>query len=325
MTFNKAAWAIDGARTSAALARTEAYANSGGRSGIVRPMDLRVQPLAVPGNGLRITSGSAVILNHYLSTPDESYVVVNPSTHTVPSASMPAAIPSVGYYLVCAVVGDPEFNQSGHPYMPSTPIPEELAADYEYVRIVIVPCSAGTTSFEQLGLNYPAYALARLEIPSNTTTITSGMIVNLRTLARARTERTLMDVATPGGVQLTTGTPMVFPGPVTSLYVPPWATHADMIVTVSGVMAAGETQGYLWVSLNGVDGPAIGFDSAALTDLTRQTFVLPWSGDVSALAGATWTIGTVGQKDLGGGGGYLDSWNNAHVIYDVQFSERAIA
>ena len=48
MTLIHAAWAIDGARSTSALARTATYAIGGGHSGVVRAYDLKVTPLAVP-------------------------------------------------------------------------------------------------------------------------------------------------------------------------------------------------------------------------------------------------------------------------------------
>jgi len=192
VTFNFAPWAIDGARTAAGLARLAAYQGSGGRSGVIRPTDLKVTALSVPGNGLRIAAGGASILNGYLSNPDEVYVVSNPATHTVGSGSMPSAKPSVSYYLVCVVVGDPEFTQTGHPFMPSTPLDPVVALTYEYVRVVILPCTATQDSFEDLNKAYPGYALARLEVPANTTTITNAMITDLRELAQRRAERNVL-------------------------------------------------------------------------------------------------------------------------------------
>ena len=58
MTFNHAAWAIDGATINSALARTQAYAANSGQQGIVQLGDLKVTELAVAGNGLLISAGA---------------------------------------------------------------------------------------------------------------------------------------------------------------------------------------------------------------------------------------------------------------------------
>ena len=153
MTLDKAPWAINGAPANAGTARASAYAASGGQSGVVTPTDMRVTALAVPGQGLTISSGTAVVLNHYQSDPDQAYVVPNAGDHTVLAADMPPAVGAISYYLVCVVVGDPEFNQAGHPFMPSEPLSPEAALEFEYNRIVVVPCLATTKRFEELGLD----------------------------------------------------------------------------------------------------------------------------------------------------------------------------
>ena len=326
MTFNKAPWAIDGARTTAALARLATYTTGGGRSGIAKPSDLRVLPLAVPGNGLRVLAGGATVLNHYLSDPDEAYVVSNPSTHTISSADMPAAVPQLAYYLVCVVVGDPEFNQTGHPYMPTTIAPED-AATFEYVRMVVVPCSASTTSFEQLGLSYPAYALARLEVPANTTTITSAMITDLRDLAQARSKRSLEAFVPPGGVNLlTTGWQNYPMASGTVVSVPEWATRANIIATVTGIAA---TEGQMGGGMRILIGSSIGsatalydIDNVAGTGFSRETIIVAFSGDITSLAGQDTTITLQGYRDSGAG--WLTTLPGSQMILDVEFTEDTV-
>jgi len=327
MTFNSAPWAIDGARTTAALARLATYTTGGGRSGVARPSDLRVLPLAVPGQGLRILAGGATVLNHYLADPDEAYVVSNPSTHTVASADMPPAVPQVAYYLVCVVVGDPEFNQTGHPYMPTT-ISPEAAATFQYVRIVLVPCSANTTSFEQLGLNYPAYALARIQIPANTTTITSGMITDLRDLAQARSKRSLESFIPPNTYNLYdpgwTAWPMMT-GKVVSI--PEWATRANIVATVTGV---GATEGSMTGGLRILVGSSLGspevlfdIDNLAGSGFSRETVLVAFSGDVSSLAGQDATITVQGYRNADSTG-WMTTFPGSQMILDVEFSEDTV-
>lgn len=331
MTFNNAPWAIDGARSTAALARLGVYATGGGRSGVVKPSDLRVLPLAVPGNGLRITSGAGIILNHYLDDPDEVYAAANPGTHTVLAADMPAAIGSTGYYLVCVVVGDPEFDQSGHPFMPTTIAPED-AADFEYVRIVIVPCTAGTTSFEQLGYDYPAYALARLEIPPTTTTITSGMIVDLRELSQPRSQRKVFSQTFSVAYSLNYGDGSASYHYWTefspSIAIPPWATKATIICTMSGILATGgSTNGFTRAEIGGLVGPSVPYDEdpvpGGYSGGGKSTLVTAAELDVSSIAGTTTYLALQGSRDTGEPG-YLTTWGGSQQIFDIQFDEDTI-
>lgn len=325
MTFNNAPWAVDGARSTAALARLAAYATGGGRSGIVKPTDLKVSALAVPGNGLLISRGSAVVLNNYQTNPNETYAISNPGTHTVLSSDMPAAISGVGYYLVCAVVGDPEFSQSGHPFMPSD-VPEEDAADFEYVRVVIVPCTSTTTSFDELGLDYPAISLARLEIPALTTTITNAMIVDLRELAQPRTERHVFMSETPPNQWLVSPTFVDWPTFQPTVKVPPWATKIFVTVTLSNIVAFQSVDGALRALAGPLTGATLGYDIDGTPGSgQRSTMIVAVGGDISGSAGTTITLKVQGRKDNPpGDGNRLDSWTLSHMVYDVQFEEAVI-
>lgn len=326
MTFNFAPWAIDGARTEASLSRITASVSTGGRSGVASPLDLRVLPLSPNGNGVRISSGAAAVQNWYQSDPTETYIVSNPATHVVPSSDMPAPRPTTGYYLVCAVVGDPKFNQEDHPFMPSTPLPPEDAVTYEYVRVVIVPCTSTTTRFEDLGYNYPAYALARLEIPPNTTTITDSMIVDLRELIAPRSKRDVLVVQPTqgniaGGTVLTQWTDAL---PI--VRVPIWATHATVVLTISGALHMDpETQGAIRVRLgNHLMGPNTAYvfdDSTGASGGERVNLVTAVSGPVGPMAGAPQGIVLEALKDPAYAG-YLQSYFGQTHIYDVQFDER---
>src|SRR5688500_10553754 len=123
MTFENTAWAINGALLGSSLARRAEYAAVGGAEGVVQKNDLKVTQLAVPGVGMLIEAGVGLVNNQYQTIPNETYVVSNPSTHTIPSASMPGASGSARSFLVTVVVGDKDFSQTGHPWMLATDPP----------------------------------------------------------------------------------------------------------------------------------------------------------------------------------------------------------
>lgn len=173
--------AIDGALTSSSLIRKGIRAAAGG-PGVAGPNDFKVSASSPAGQSLRVSPGLALVDNGYESTPDEVYVVPNPSILTVGSSSMPGSSGSTTYWLVCVVVGDPAYDQTGHPYMPSD-FDEDQADTYEYSRIVVLPCTSTTDSFDDLGKSYPGLALARLALPASTTTVTDGMLTDLRVRA----------------------------------------------------------------------------------------------------------------------------------------------
>lgn len=186
MTLSNAAWAIDGALLSSSLARRDSFASTSGEQGIVSVDALQVLPLSTPGVGVRITAGTGLVTNGYqgvVAARNETYTISNPGEHVVPSGQMPASNPSAKSYILAIVIGDPEFSQAGHPWMLSSDPPAGEEETFEYVRPTLIEVPAGT---KKLNVPYPALELARLDIPSNTTTITSGMIVDLRKVALPR-------------------------------------------------------------------------------------------------------------------------------------------
>lgn len=243
MTFNSTAWAIDGARTSASLARRQAYASTGGNEGIVSAADLKVSPLAVPGVGLRIAAGSALILNRYQGASiNETYTVANEGEHTMDSTEMPPADPAARTHLVAITIGDPGGSQVGHPWMGSGDPPDGTEETFQYVRPHIIRnVPANSTAAYADSLGYPALIIARLDIPANTTTIQASMITDLRTLAQPRnTERVEHIAGAPsnflnGGDGGTPGVYENWPNTVyIDLAVPKWATRALITGFVEG-------------------------------------------------------------------------------------------
>lgn len=327
MTLIHAPWAVDGARSTSALARVATYATGGGRSGIVRPGDLKVSAKSVPGNGVEIASGSLVIVNGYQTNPREAYAIANNGVHTVLAADMPPASAQLAYYLVCVAVGDPEFNQAGHPFMPPEILPED-AADFEYVRIVVVPCNANTTRFEQLGLNYPAYAPARLEIPANTTTITDAMITDLRQISAPRQERTVFSSETSAWNVIDSPAFKQFSGLNPSIEVPPWATQAIVVVEVTGAIHTNPSvSGHLAIrsSANNAEGPWSTYEYEATgnpSGIERINLQASWTMDCSTIAGQVTTF-DLGARRAGGDGTIKAAGvgSGTMVTYDVQFIE----
>lgn len=240
------AWLIDGPLTKAELARKAQFAASGGAEGIANLTDLKVITNSTPGNGVRVQPGSATILNRYITPVNQSYVISNPTIYAIPSGDMPASNPAAKSHLVAAVVGDPQYSATGHPFMPSTPIPEEDLDTFQYVRFIVIPnVPATTTRFSQLGLNYPGVELARLDVPANTTTITSDMIVDLRNVARPRSKDVQWHVwATDNDVlNVTPLTYEVWPdASIKQVEVPSWASMCYVDGFINGFVDGNSLQ-----------------------------------------------------------------------------------
>jgi hypothetical protein len=311
VTFYNAPWALDGATISSALARRAQYAAMSGGEGIVNAADLKVSQLAVAGQGLLISSGNAVITNRYQSDPNESYTVANPGTHTILATEMPTSQPTAKSYLVLITIGDPEFSQVGHPWMTSDVLDPVEAADYVYVRPWLLEVAAGTTSFEDTGLDYPAIALARVDIPANTTTITNAMITDLRAMARPRSAEVLFDVS-GGSADYISSATGVFDSPFPSnasfnVKIPKWATSANIVGWISSLYLLGGEASYgeLAASLVGY-GQTFStiFDETASGtsgDQTRYSYNIGGSIAIpSAIRGTAQTFRFVGRINLAG-------------------------
>ena len=329
MTFDSAAYAINGPEIGAALARRAIYASSR-QSGIVQKDDLKVTDLAVPGIGIQISEGVGLVLNDYQTEPNEVYVVNNPGVHTVPAIEMPAANPSAKSYIVAIVVGDVDFNQAGHPWMPSTLAPEDVA-DFEYVRPTLIEVTAGATT---LDVPYPALVLARIDIPANTTTILQSYIHDLRALAAPRQSQEIFV-----GQPWTNAAPRRIPsgsaygdwGPQEyspSVKVPSWATRAIVICSLNGVRLADSSAnvaGNIRTQLGSVVGDSIGFDvpnnSAGSIRMNLQT---AGEYDVTSVAGTSQNLRVEGYENAPAAPSTnqkLALQNGSQMIFDVRFFE----
>ena len=327
MTLNSAAWAIDGARINASLARRQAYAACGGAEGITIRGDLKVTPLTVPGPGLVIGDGSASVLNRYQTKPNEVYTVTNVGALELSSADMPPANPAARSHLVCITIGDPEFSQVGHPWMTGSDPLEGTEETFQYVRAFVIPnVPAGTTSFKQLNKSYPAIALARIDVPANTATITSSMIVDLRKLAQPREHHTVLMQPSTADQYLSndntwTDWPTWF---MPNIDVPEWATHVSVLTHLVGVgHQAGDGSGFLRTMFGGLAGPNMGYDLSA-DNAERITTMATCEGDISAYAGTTQTLKLQGFVMPSWGAGRLLTVGGTQLAFDFTFYERAV-
>lgn len=260
MALTSAPWALDGARTPASIARLAARA-AVKESGIINPGDMKVLQLSTPGNGVRISSGGAVLENRYEADVNQAYVVEATSEEILGADDNFSSIIGQGTtqsHLICVTVGDPQYSTSGHPWFTET-MKDDIAADtavaldFQYVRPwVIKNVPAGTVRVEDLTSppTFPCYALARIDVPNGSGSITSGMIVDLRSVVNARTKtaQNNVGVSTPDTLSVATAfTYETWPdNSEFSVYVPKWATK---------VYCTGYIQSFVQGSDLDVDGP----------------------------------------------------------------------
>jgi hypothetical protein len=236
VAFVSAPWALDGALTPSSLARAAHYTATSGAEGIAQVGDLKVLPLSTPGNGVRILTGGATLLNRYLSDPDESYAVQLQATETIPSGSMPPSIGAPRSHLVCVTIGDPNYSLEGHPWMTEIEPGEEPT--FQYVRPWIIQnVPAGTQSVAELGITYPALALARLDMPASTTTVQSAHIVDLRKMARPRELEEMWHVAVSAADSLNTDDTWEYwpDNSQKAVTIPEWASYVYVTGYLEGI------------------------------------------------------------------------------------------
>jgi len=323
--FDPVAYSIDGGLHPGLLLRTAQYAATGGAEGVVSAQDCRVHQLATPGRGIAIDPGAINIRNESGTSRNQTYVA-NASELT--TLDGPTSTTVKRSYVVLVRIEDPEFGW---------PQPNETdALDHQYTKPIFHgPVPESTTHASQLNLDYSAYALARIDIPANTTTITDAMITDLREVANPLRRPKLT------AVSLTSATAdhavnqdswQNWPSAAAPFKVPNWATEMIIRVRVSGIWT---DTGAVGASLRAVYSPFNG----AIVAATATTPVIETTASAqrrqyqiddqiplpASVRGTTQYIYTQGAKFPGtaGGSGRLIAGNGTRVVYDIEFLQTA--
>lgn len=315
-------WAIGGgARMQAESLRALAYAATGGGQGVGSRSDCKVLPLAVPGNKVRVSPGTVTIRNNFPGVNrGQSYLAQFLSDAEV---NVTATGGSPRSDLVVARISDPQYDGTTPPSVQDGP--------YRFASIIPnVPNTTKTT--DGLGLTYPAEALARIDIPASTATITAGMIVDVRRLAMARSERFLTDYGLGDIPQFlpTWTTPHYWPSNAINLSIPPWATKMIATYTLAGIAVSQNMYGQSRFMLQ--DGATYypapirvwDFNGSVFIggDLFNENIVMVGTLDVSPIAGKTVLL-YVESMSYGSfpPAGYLFARPDSRAIFDAQFQE----
>lgn len=326
MTFDNAAWAIDGATMRSSLARAQSYVASSGAQGVSQKGDLKVSELDDPSNGLLISSGSALILNGYQGDitvdADQSYTVTNQAVHTVTSDVMPTSNGSAKSYIVAIAIGDPEFPQVGHPFMGGGDPPSGEEATFEYVRAVVIPCSSGAKSLP-VDIGFPALPLARLDVPPSTTTITNDMIVDLRSMARPRSQLVQDYVSVSSGDNVVNSWNRLG-GTIITVVVPPWAVTARVVGFVEGMRiydsGAGKLSAYVESDNRSTPNTNIN-ESSVYFASERRTYNVGGNINVSDIAGTTQKFSLRAETNSSGDNDFLRIDTSTGLFLSVYFEE----
>ena len=260
---------------SAEVMRAMLAASTSGAEGIVNAGDFKVQPLSVPGTSVRVAPGNALIRNSYGGGGAQTYACRAGSETEVPIEATGSAGSRTD--LIVARIDDPTYQ--GGAFDPLT----FEAARFEVIKGV----PASTKTVAELGLSYPAIALARVKLPASTGTVTAAMITDLRSVALPRIQRHLFThnlsneetdaINPPVGDEMGEAWPNVF----WNFTIPDWATRVRVRAILGGVRVEEKSPnnyGNLFVRFGTVP---TGFstqygrwDNSMAGGITRQTFMV---------------------------------------------------
>lgn len=318
MAWDSVPWFVGGgAEHSPEVARLLSYAAFGGSEGIIGSGDLRVEEQEVPDGTVQVLPGACSVLNRASAQEYQAYAGRLPTADTVSISSTDSS--GGRSDLIVARVEDPHL--SGEPWAnPADP----KTGPYIFTR-VIPNVDPSTTSLQEVNPGESGIALARIDVPASTGTITQAMVTDLRSMAQQRRERR-QTVGSPGAQEsLSSSTYVTFPSSGSwSVEVPSWATHAILRADATGVRFNAAISGDFRVSLGTESGTICPFDVAPSGGAKdRGNFTAVAEIEVpAALRGTTQTFAMEGRRSGGDANSTLDSGGWINTIQDVEFVER---
>lgn len=289
------------------MLRMGSWVATSGAAGVVTATDFKVQALPTPGAAVTINAGGAVIPTRYgNSTTQQSYTVANDQAFNLSIAATGAA-GRTEYVII--KIEDPQYAGQA----PENPL------DALYCDVVTVAT---------LPTTYPYLALARLNIPANTSTITNSMITDLRKIAVPRRQRDTVIATTTAGQHhdLTSSAFIDFPnGTAVNVEIPSWASkaiiRADLLETYT--MTA-SIDGQMVLMLGNQPAYTTGrrFDEVWTGETQRQdhgivaAFTIP-----ASMRGTTQNL-RIRARRLNGTGA-LRADGHTQVVWDIEFIEEA--
>lgn len=330
MAFDGVPWAVTGSQLDTFVMREFAGIATRFAQGIALPGDFKCTPPGGNSLTVNVAGGGAVIRN--AQAAGQSYIGYAQSSTGVTHSATGGSVRSD---LIIARVRDPDFS----PWTAYSDPNQVLFGPY-FEPFIVAGVPSTTTKASQV-VSYSALALARVDIPINingsSNGITSGMIVDLRPMANARTAVVkTMQAATVD--TLTTGdtTYRTFPsGNSLSVTVPDWATHCMASVRILSVVVNNVAS-----DLNG----RIKFDNGAGTTVTGTAIQFDYNGNagdnfsqiagvpfeifadinVTSLQGQTVTVTPQAQRTFVTNTGLITFNTAQQIVYDLTFLERTL-
>ncbi|MBB5431355.1 hypothetical protein [Nocardiopsis composta] len=327
MALEVDSWAVDGGTSSARLARLQLEMATSSGNGVGAVGALEVLPLEVPGGGVRVAPGPFVARGAEAMFQG-SYYGHNVGTATVPITPTDSSGPRSD--LVVVRVEDPTVD--------GTPWTHDPSVDPIYYFRVIEDVSAAATV---LPPSTTGVALARIDLPASTGTVTAEMITDLRAMIQPRSGRVLR--VQRGGSQ--TGGEWDKAGDFTSDFerwpqhdwtvtIPPWATQVQVLANWDNVFydpnggSSGtyDARGLLRIGLLGSQfitttesaynfNPTSGTNGYRCSTANRDQIPIPAAMRGETVQVRMYAKGTAGQQGL------LVADNYANFSVDLEFLE----
>lgn len=234
-------YAVDDSVIPAAGLRRQFQDATKGLSGVIRAADLKVTQLDVPGAGVKIAAGNDAIVCRAPGRERESYGISLPETATY-LGDAGTGIPGTGSSggrrdLIIHEVTDPKLPRT---YTPREQIPEGMFSKITVVQGV--PAGARSVNDVPALNEVTGVALAAINWPASTATITNAMIEDLRQVVNPNSLRGPMtqffpEGALSGGRKIPTTAYSDWPLVAAErplVRVPEWATHLSVTAWVEG-------------------------------------------------------------------------------------------
>lgn len=279
-----------------------------GAEGVTQGDDMKVTQRSTPGAGVSISDGSAVIRGR-ANTFQGHYAACNQGSFSLDIASTGSSARSD---MVIVRVQDPQYEGSLNPVV-----------DQIVYFDVISNVSASATVIPDGRTGIP---LARIDIPSSTSTITNAMITDLRKIANPRRERrmwTQSPTADSALIGASTTYSYFSTASGWNIAVPDWATTARIRVDVCPIRySVANYLGYLQATF----GASLTVQPTALDDnqgsvvrkipaICADTLTLP-----SSYRGTTQLL-RAQANGSSGNTGRINIATSTTLVYDVEFEE----
>ncbi len=327
MAFQDPPYAVEKTDHTARLFRRQFQQAVGAGSGVSRPGDLKVLPLNQPGNGFRVAPGGGIAQSRdTASSARESYGPVNNEEIVI------TGVPGTGSGQTRR---DLVILEITNPAMESVSYPEPTDPEYTggwllgstFARITVIPgVFSAVKSLDQITTgpyrNVTGVTLAAINWPANTTTISAGMIEDLRRVHRPEIVPGRVGSTTPPTAQNLTAT--AFARWISSaewpLQIPDGATFVDLRFDVlNAIHMVGDVYGTIGLFVDG-ELAASGPYAADWTGAQTRQSVFSWGKYriPPEKAGKTVTFDLRAFKNEGSPG-YLRADAQTRAVLDYRF------